>query len=202
MSYTQSVYDSGAFSTQQRNYYCTAALVQYIRNMTRVDVHTEAEQTTMYNYGRAHNRYSYAAKGNDPQGTAAMLNNYSAGGVTTWHVVRKTSLRGALRLVANRMRATNLPAILFVSGGSHVWIMDGYTSDVDPNSATPTVSRARVSGPLWPTQKYKMGYYDMPPGTWISAGKLAYPFFRYSERLAFGDGKSVIWQGYWVVIVP
>ena len=202
MTYTQTVYDAAAFSTQQRNYYCTVGVAQYIRNLARSDVHSESEQTTMYTYGRGQNRYAYVAKGNDPDGLAAILNHYSAGGVATWHVVRKTSLRSALRLVAQRMRATGLPGVLFVSGGGHVWTMDGYKSDVDPNSGTPTVSQARVSGPYYPDQIKSYGWYDFPPGTWMTASKLSYPFFPYSEWFAFHDHKNVVWQGYFVVIVP
>lgn len=202
MTYTQSVYDSAAFSTQQRYYYCTAAVAQYIRNLTRADVYSESEQTTMYNYGRSQNRYAYSAKGNDPDGLCAILNNYSAGGVATWHVVKKKTLQGALKAVASRMRATGLPGVLFVSGGGHVWTMDGYKSDVDPNSGSFTVTNVRFSGPLYPNRVKSYGYYDWPPGTWKTAGWMSYPFFKYSEYYAFRDHKIVVWQGYFVVIVP
>jgi len=202
VSYTQSVYDAAAFSTQTRSYFCTAGVVQYIRNLARADVHSDSEQNTMYQYGRGQNKYAYAAKGNDPQAVATMLNNYSTGGVTTWHVVKKLHIQAALQTVASRMRATGLPGVLFVSGGAHVWTMDGYVASSDPNNGAFTVSKVRFSGPYYPTQKAAYGYYDLPPGTWKTAGWMTYPFFQYSEWYAFRDHKSVIWQGYFVVVVP
>ena len=87
----------------------------------------------MYGFGRDHNRYEYNARGVDPQGLEAMLERYVEG--SDWKQVTKGSLAKVLRVAARRMRATGLPAVLFVGGGKHAWTMNGYTATGDPAAA-------------------------------------------------------------------
>jgi len=202
VSFTKSVFDAAAFSTQATMYYCTAAVCQYITNLTREgNVHSGAEQAEMYAYGRTKNRYPYAARGNDPQAVVEMLKHYT--GVGTWHVGKYATMRGALKHIASRMDATNLPGVLFVAGGGHVWTMDGFTTSEDPSAEGDfSISRVRFSGPLYPKQVAGYGWYDLAPGTWKSDDAMAYPFFKYDERLAFNDGRAVPWEDYFIVVAP
>ncbi|NJD27014.1 MAG: hypothetical protein FIA92_01810 [Chloroflexi bacterium] len=200
--YSQTIYRSGAFSTQATDYYCTAAVVQNVVNLVTGESHFgRAEQAELYAYGRAHNRYSYKARGVDPQGLEAMLERSLPG--TDWRQIRKKTLQAALRTAARRMRATGLPAVLFVAGGSHVWTMNGYTATRDPAAGKRfRVTHVRFSGPHYPKQKARYGWFDLPPNTRRPVDKLAMAYFPYRERLAFGDRRSTPWNGYYVALVP
>jgi hypothetical protein len=200
--FSQTTYRASAFSTQATEYYCTSAVVQHIRNLaTQVSLKSRTEQAQLYAYGRANNRYAYRSRGVDPQGVEAMLERSVPG--TNWVQVRKHSLVKVLRTAARRMRATGLPAVLFVAGGKHVWTMNGYTATRDPASGSRFhVTHVQFSGPYFPRQKARYGWFDLAPNTRTSVERLAHAYFPYSERLAFGDHKNTPWNGYYVAIVP
>jgi hypothetical protein len=201
-SYSQTIYRSSAFSTQATDYYCTAAVVQNIRNLATGESRTgKTQQTEMYAYGRAHNRYAYSSRGVDPQGVEAMLEHYVEG--SDWKQVTKGSLKKVLRVSARRMRATGLPAVLFVGGGRHAWTMNGYTATGDPASAdTFRVTHIRFSGPFYPKQVALLGWFDLAPNSRTSVERLAAAFFPYHEPTAFGDNRSTPWNGSYVAVVP
>ncbi len=200
--YSHTIYRSTAFSTQATLYFCTAAVVQNVMNLaTGTSRHGWTEQNKLYAYGRAHNRYAYSSRGVDPQGVEAMLDKYVP--AATWRQVKSKSLQAVLRLAAKGMRATKLPAILFVGGGSHVWTMNGYTATADPASgAAFNVTYVRFSGPLYPKQIGLYGLFDLAPNTRRSVENLARAFFPYREQLAFRDSRYTPWNGYYVAVVP
>jgi hypothetical protein len=202
VTYSQTIYRASAFSTQATDYLCTAAVVQNVVNLVTGQArHSATQQREYYAYGRAHNRYAYRARGVDPQGVEAMLERYVPG--SDWRQVRTTSLQAVLRVAARRIRLTKLPAVLFVAGGSHVWTMNGYTATADPVSGAPfVVTDVRFSGPLYPKQVARYGWFDLAPNTRRTAAKLGTPYFPYRESLAFGDRRATPWNGYYVAVVP
>jgi hypothetical protein len=200
--FSQSIHRASAFSTQANDYFCTSAVVQTIRNFaTGESRHDKAQQSAMYSFGRAHNRFTYGSKGVDPQGVELMLEHYLPG--TEWRQIRTGTLQGALRYAARQMRKTGLPAVLFVAGGKHVWTMNGYTSTADPASGHWfRVTHVRFSGPFYPKQKARYGWFDLPPSTLRSVDRLGNAFFPYKEYLSFGDRRWTPWTGYYVAVVP
>jgi len=200
--FSQTVARWSAFSTQATDWFCTAAVVQHVRNLATGEArHGGSHQAELYAYGRSHNRYAYKSRGVDPEGVEAMLEYAVAG--SDWNQVKTRSLQSALIIAARRMRATGLPAVLFVAGGKHAWTMNGYTATRDPASGAKfRVTSVRVSGPFYPKQKSRYGWYDLPPNSVRSALRLAEAFFPYREHLAFGDRRATPWNGYFVAVVP
>jgi hypothetical protein len=200
--YTQTIFRDSAFSTQRTDYLCTAAVVQNIVNLaTGSSRDGKTQQLKFYAFGRDHNRYDYGGRGVDPQGVEAMLEFYIPG--SDWQQVMRKSMQGALRVSARRMRATELPAVLFVGGGAHVWTMNGYTASADPASADSfTVTSVRFSGPLYPKTIGRHGWFDLEPNSRRSSDRFINAFFPYKERLAFGDRRWTPWNGYFVAVVP
>ena len=201
-AYSQSIYRSSAFSTQATYSLCTSAVVQNVMNLASgTSRHDKAEQLRLYAYGRAHNRYAYSSRGVDPQGVEAVLDKYVA--VAAWRQVRSKSLQAVLRLAAKGIRATGLPAVLFVGGGKHVWTMNGYTATTDPASgAAFSITHVRFSGPLYPKQIARYGLFDLAPNTMRTVVRFSGAFYPYREWLAFGDSRYTPWNGYYVAIVP
>jgi hypothetical protein len=191
-----SVFRASAFSTQATYYYCTAAVEQMIWNTaTGASSHSATQQAKFYSYGRAHNRYAYPTRGVDPQGVAVTLNHFVP--QVSWHVIRGISMQATLKAAAAAIRATGLPVVLFVGGGSHVWSMTGYTL-----SDSGAVAYVRFSGPLYPKQIAYAGWYDLAPNTQRSVSAFAQVFYRYSEHASFGDYRWTPWNGYFVAVVP
>jgi hypothetical protein len=200
--YSQSFFRASAFSTQATDYLCTAAVVQNIMNLeTGQSRRSGTQQAELYRFGRAHNRFRYRSPGVDPQGVEAMLEHYLPG--SDWRQVRSKSLQGVLRVAARHMRATGLPAVLFVAGGLHAWTMNGYVATRDPASgAAFRVTSVRFSGPKYPKQTARLGWFDLAPNTVRSVERLNYAYFPYRESLAFGDARATPWNGYYVAVVP
>ena len=201
-AYSQTIFRPTAFSTQATDYFCTAAVAQNITNLVSGrSRHSRTHQAELYAYGRSHNRYGYRARGVDPQGVEATLEHFIPG--SDWRQVRAKSVQSALQAAARGMRATGLPAVLFVAGGMHAWIMNGYVSSVDPASGKSfVVTQVRFSGPKYPKQTARLGWFDLPPNTLRSVQRLADAFFPYRESLAFGDSRATPWNGYFVAVVP
>jgi hypothetical protein len=201
-AYSQGIYRGSAFSTQATGYLCTAAVVQNVVNLaTGQSSRSETQQRVYYAYGRAHNRYAYRSRGVDPQGVEAMLEHYIPG--SDWRQIRKKSLQAVLRVAARQMRATSLPPVLFVAGGRHVWTMNGYSATADPAAVSWfTVTYVTFSGPNYPRQIARYGWFDLEPNTRRGVSRLATAYFPYRESLAFGDRRSTPWNGYYVAVVP
>jgi hypothetical protein len=200
--YTQVLYRDTAFSTQRTDYLCTAAVVQNIVNLAIGSSRGGMrQQLEFYDYGLEHNLYDYAGRGVDPQGMEAMLELWIPG--SDWGQVSKQHMQPILRMSARQMRATELPVVLFVGGGAHVWTMNGYTSTVDPASGKAfDVTHVRFSGPLYPRTIGRHGWFDLEPNTRRTSDRFINAFFPYREWLAFGDHRDTPWNGYYVAIVP
>lgn len=200
--YTQTIFREDAFATQRTNYLCTAAVVQNIVNLATGSTRGgKTQQLEFYAYGLDNNRYDYRNAGVDPQGMEAMLELYIPG--SDWGQVIKPGMQGALKAAARAMRATGLPVVLFVGGGTHVWTMNGYTASADPASGEFfTVTYVRFSGPLYPKTIAKHGWFDLEPNTNRSSERISKVFFPYKEYLAFGDHRNTPWNGSYVAIVP
>ena len=200
--YSQTVFRNDAFATQRNSYLCTAAVVQNIVNLATGTSRTgKTQQLKFYAYGRDNNRYDYRNAGVDPQGVEAMLELYIPG--SDWVQVMKPGMQGALKASARGMRATGLPAVLFVGGGTHVWTMNGYTASADPASGDFfKITHVRFSGPLYPKTIAKHGWFDLEPNTRRSSDRFGNVFFPYRERLAFGDRRWTPWNGSFVAVVP
>jgi hypothetical protein len=185
-AYSQTIYRSTAFSTQATDYFCTAAVAENITNLAS---------------GKSRHSRTHQARGVDPQGVEAMLERFIPG--SDWRQVRTKSIQSALQAAARGMRATGLPAVLFVAGGMHAWTMNGYVSSDDPRSGKSfVVTQVRFSGPKYPKQTARLGWFDLPPNTLRSVRRLADAFFPYREALAFGDSRATPWNGYFVAVVP
>jgi hypothetical protein len=200
--YTQVVFRDTAFATQRTNYLCTAAVVQNIVNLaTGSSRDGKAQQLEFYEYGLETNLFDYKNAGVDPAGVEAMLELYIPG--SDWGQVMKPKLQGALKSAARQMRATGLPTVLFVGGGTHVWTMNGYSASADPASGDYfKVTHVRFSGPLWPKTIARHGWFDLEPNTQRGSDRFANAFFPYKEYLAFGDHRDTPWNGYYVAVVP
>jgi hypothetical protein len=200
--YTQVVFRDTAFATQRTNYLCTAAVVQNIVNLaTGASRDGKTQQLEFYAYGLGENLYDYENAGVDPEGLEAMLELYIPG--SDWGQVIKPKMQGALKASARGLRATGLPAVLFVGGGKHVWTMNGYTATADPASGDFfTITHIRFSGPLYPKTIALHGWFDLAPNTQRSSDRFANVFFPYKEYLAFGDHRDTPWNGSYVAVVP
>ena len=201
-SYTQIVFRDDAFATQRTNYLCTAAVVQNIVNLATGSTRGgKTQQLEFYRHGLDNNRYDYRNAGVDPQGMEAMLELYIPG--SDWGQVVKPGMQGALKASARAMRATGLPVVLFVGGGTHVWTMNGYTATADPASGEFfKISHIRFSGPLYPKTIARHGWFDLQPNSERTSDRITNVFFPYKEFLAFGDHRSTPWNGSYVAIVP
>ena len=200
--YSQVAYRDTAFATQRTNILCTAAVVQNIVNLaTGSSRDGKTQQLEFYDYGRQHNLFDYRNAGVDPAGVEAMLELYIPG--SDWGQISKPKMQGALKTVARQMRATGLPSVLFVGGGTHVWTMNGYTATGDPASGEWfKVTQIRFSGPLYPKTIARHGWFDLEPNTQRSSERFPNAFFPYKEYLAFGDHRDTPWNGYYVAVVP
>jgi hypothetical protein len=200
--FTHIVYRDTAFATQRTNYLCTAAVVQNIVNIaTGTSRDGKVQQLEFYAYGLQNNRYDYRNAGVDPQGVEAMLELYIPG--SDWGQVVKPGMQGALKAAARAMRATDLPVVLFVGGGKHVWTMNGYSATADPASGEFfTITHVQFSGPLYPKTVALHGWFDLEPNTRRSSDRFKKVFFPYKEYLAFGDHRNTPWNGSFVAVVP
>jgi hypothetical protein len=200
--YTQLVFRDTAFATQRTSYLCTAAVVQNIVNLaTGTSRDGKAQQLAFYAHGLDNNLFDYRNAGVDPQGVEAMLELNIPG--SDWGQVVKPHMQGALKASARAIRATGLPVVLFVGGGTHVWTMNGYSASADPASGEFfTITQVRFSGPLYPKSIAKHGWFDLEPNTARSSDRITKVFFPYKEYLAFGDHRNTPWNGSYVAVVP
>jgi hypothetical protein len=190
------LYRSGTFTTQKSWLWCTAAGVQIVRNIVERDNdHSTSGQRRYFEWMRRHNRYDLPlSAGVDPAGWTAGLRQFVDG---RYRLVASKSFDSALRLAAQRMRATNLPVALTVSRGNHGWILTGFSATADPATSKDfRVTSVRVVGPLYGLQSSTYGY-DMRPGRSLTTKQLRGFFtpWRYAP-------KRMIWDGLYVSIQP
>jgi len=183
------IYRDTAMVKQYTNYWCVPATTQSMVNLILgTSDRTKATQERYYAGIRAHNRYTYSTKGNDPQGWAWGLRTYS-GGTTTYQARSFTDKTAALEAIVASIDRTGTPAAVPVHDGTHAWIVLGYKAQLDPGDPSRrTISGFYVSGPLGsPTDPWPYAYMTM--------STFRGHFTKYHEWQ-----RSVIWEGTWVVI--
>jgi hypothetical protein len=104
----------------------------------------------------------------------------------------------ALAFAAKRILLTGKPVGLLVGLGSHAWVMTGFAANHDPRlTSNYLVSSVYVSGPLYPLQVAKLGYFDLKPDSRLSRAQMAQVFLPYREAEGLHS-----WLGAWVIVAP
>jgi hypothetical protein len=190
------LYRQGVFSTQLTWRWCTAAVLQIMRNIDRREAdHSRASQQRYFSHMRAHDRYPIPlADGVDPAGWAAGLRKWVD---PSYAVVARKSFAGALRAAVTSLRRTNLPVAITVARGAHGWVLTGFSATADPAVTDGfRVTSVRVVGPLWGLQSRSFGY-DMRPNTRLTRAQLKRFFTPWHYARI-----PMVWEGRWVSILP
>jgi hypothetical protein len=183
------IYRGTAMVKQFTNYWCVPAATQSMVNLVLgTSDRTKTTQERYYKGIRAHNRYTYSTKGNDPQGWAWGLRSYSSGR-TTYQARSFTSKSVALEAIAESIDRTGSPVGVTVHDGTHAWIVLGYRAQPDPNASSGRLLTGfYVSGPLGsPTDPW--------PYKFMTMTDFRSHFSRYHEWQ-----RAVIWEGTWVIV--
>lgn len=193
---TYNVYRTGAFVTQKTDQWCVAASSQMMLNLVKGTNDTSyATQSALMAYARAHELQPASEPGADPRGWANALTHAGAG---TYKDRSFSSMDAALAYAAKRILLTGKPVGLTVGLGSHAWVMTGFAANHDPRlTSNYLVSSVYVSGPLYPMQIAKLGYFDLKPNTRLSHTQIANVFLPYRA-----PGGLPSWQGAWVIVAP
>ena len=189
------IWRADALVTQPNLLWCVpgaaAIMVDLVSGHRAVDASALGD---MYAYGQSLAVYPNEGPGVDPAGWVGILARWGAGRYA-WRTY--ATLPDALHHAALRMRQTGRPAGLIVGiHGQHAWVLTGFSATADPLSGPFTVTGVAVAGSLWPAQRYYLGYFDMPPDTWITPVKLA-PAVR-----PFHADVPTQWDGRFVTIEP
>ena len=190
------LYREGTFSTQRTWRWCTAAVLQIIRNIERGEAdRSRKRQQRYFSYMRAHDRYAIPlADGVDPAGWAAGCASGSTP-ATGWSA--KDSFAGALRAAVTSLRTTDLPVAIAVARGMHAWVLTGFRATADPATTSHfKVRSVRVVGPLWGLQSRAYGY-DMKPDKRLTRDQLKRFFTAWHYPRV-----RMTWEGRWVSIQP
>ncbi len=190
------LYRAGVFATQRTIDWCVPAAVEMVLNI--VDgrsVSSYAEQAAFYRYGRAHLYTDYPTPGLDPTATTALLASQGQ----TYRDYRGGTLGAVEEEAVRQLRRTGKPVILYVDAGIHAWVLDGFAATADPATTDAfSITSFSVLGPLWPTQRYHDGYYDLPPDTTLSPGAFAAAVGRPFHE----PTRKVPWEGWYVISEP
>jgi hypothetical protein len=183
------LYRWSAMTRQYTNYWCVPAATQSMVNLVRrTSNRSYLTQKYYYKLTRQHNRYTYATKGNDPQGWAWAATYFSRGSAT-YKARAFTDKTAAVNAIAEAIQRTRHPVGVTVRAGTHAWVVLGYrmqVSTTDPSKKT--LLGLYVSGPLGTTA-------DKWPYKYLTVSQFREYFTRYHEWQ-----RSVIWEGKWVVI--
>jgi hypothetical protein len=183
------IYRESAMVKQYTNYWCVPATTQSMLNLILgTSDRSYATQKTYYEGTRKNNRYTYATKGNDPQGWAWALRYYS-GNQTTYQARSFTNKTASLAAIVESIDRTGDPVGVTVHRGTHAWIVLGYRAEPDPNDASKRIIVGfYVSGPLGsPTDPWPYAY--------MTTARFREHFTRYHEWQ-----RDVIWEDTWVII--
>lgn len=186
---TVNLYRSSAMVRQYTNYWCVPAAVQSMVNLVRnTSNRAYATQSYYYKMIRRNNRYTYATRGNDPQGWAWGLRNFSRG--TAMYAARMYSNKQqALDAIVASIARTRDPVGITIKGGTHAWVVLGYRTSHDPLEPTrKTILGFYVSGPLGSRA-------DRWPYAYLTTAQFNTYFTRYHEWQ-----RKVVWEGKWVII--
>jgi hypothetical protein len=183
------IHRESAMVKQYTNYWCVPATTQSMLNLILgTSDRTKATQERYYKGTRKNNRYTYATKGNDPQGWAWSLRYYS-GGRTTYQARSFTNKTASLNAIVESIDRTGSPVGVPVHDGTHAWIVLGYKAAPDPDDPSKRIIQGfYVSGPLGsPTDPWTYEY--------MSNSTFRTHFTKYHEWQ-----RDVIWEGTWVII--
>ena len=174
---------------QYTNYWCVPAVTQSMVNLVKGTSNKRyLTQKFYYKLTRQHNRYTYATKGNDPQGWAWSLRYFTQSRANyQWRAF--TNKTTAINSIAEALKRTRHPVGVTVRGGTHAWVVLGYRMSVNvQDSSKQTLLGFYVSGPLGTAA-------DRWPYKYLTVSQFRDVFTRYHEWQ-----RSVIWEGKWVVI--
>jgi hypothetical protein len=190
------LYRRGVFATQQTFEWCVPAAVEMVLNIVEDrSVQSSAEQAEFYRYGRAHGYANYPEPGLDPKGADALLRRAGQ----AYADYRAASVDRMEREAVRQLRRTGKPVIVDVNTAVHAWVLTGFTATADPAvTSSFSITSFSVMGPLWPIERYHLGYYDMPPDTKLAPASFAAAVGRpYHE-----PSMPVPWEGTWVINEP
>lgn len=190
------VYRAGAFVTQSTDQWCVGASSQMMLNLINGTSDTSyATQAALMAFARSHQVEPTSRPGADPRGWANTLTHAGAG---TYLDKSFASMDAALAFAARRVLLTGKPVGLVVGLGTHAWVMTGFAATHDPRlTSNYVVTSVNVSGPLYPRQVAKLGYFDLRPDTRLTRAQMAEVFGPDRET----DG-SASWLGRWVIVAP
>ena len=180
------VYRRSAIVRQYTSYWCVPAAVQTMMNLLRGESNTSyLRQSVLYRQIRQHNRYSYSTLGNDVQGWAWALRQYT---YKPYYARAYLSKTVALDVIVDSLKRTRHPVGVTVKAGTHAWIVLGYRASVDPVTSKRTILGFYVSGPLgYPADPYPYRYLTLAAFNKV--------YTRYHEWQ-----RRVIWEGMYVVV--
>lgn len=194
------LYRTGAYTVQAQPWWCTAASIELLRNLTRgTNDHSSASQSRYFWAMRAHDRYAIpVTDGVDVAGWTWGLRTYVD---DRYRLVASTSFQAALRSAVTNLRRTGLPVPITVRHGDHAWVIVGFTASADPaRTSAFTVTGIRVVGLAYGIQAggpLPVSQRDPPPGTLVSPSRLA------SMLTVFHDPNvRMAWDGRFVTIQP
>ena len=112
---------------QYTNYWCVPAATQSMVNLVRgTSNRAYVTQKYYYKLTRQHNRYTYATKGNDPQGWAWSLRLLHARRCRTTPPAHSPTRRRPSTRSPTRSTGPRHPVGVTVRGGTHAWVVLGY----------------------------------------------------------------------------
>ena len=181
------LYRSSAMVRQFTNYWCVPATVQSMTNLIRrTSNRTYSRQAYIYRLTRAHNRYRYATRGNDPQGWAWSMRYFSG---RNYQARAYSDKNAAINYIAYSIGRTKHPVGVTVRAGTHAWVVLGYKQTFDKDEPSKkTLMGLYVSGPLGTSS-------DKWPYRYLTVSQFREYFTRYHEWQ-----RRVPWEGKWVVI--
>jgi len=164
--FTLDLYRRGSYAMQATWWWCTAAAIEMLRNISLHQAdHSAADQARYFDYSHAHDSYAMPAdEGVDLVGLQAGLRHFVTSAYT---LTASATYDAAVRGAVIRLRASGRPVVLVVDAGRHVWLLTGFTTTADPGSGSSfRVLSVRIVGPLYGRQS--ANGYDPPPDTRLS----------------------------------
>jgi hypothetical protein len=182
------LYRWSAMVRQYTNYWCVPATVQSMANLVlRTSNRSYSRQAYIYRVTRLHNRYRYATRGNDPQGWAWSLRNFTR--QRPYYARAYTDKNQAIASIVSSLSRTRQPVGVTVYRGTHAWVVLGYRQSYDRTEPSKkTLLGLYVSGPLGTAR-------DKWPYRYMTVAQFKEVFTRYHEWQ-----RRVIWEGKWVVV--
>jgi hypothetical protein len=170
---------------QYTSYWCVPASAQSMLNVIRGT--TDRTRLTQSKYAwhiQRMNRYTYASRGNDPQGWARFLDTYVGG---SW-AYRDRAFPGqdaGIAAIAESIYRTRHPVGIVVDRGTHAWTVLGIRGS-RRSSGTFIVEGVYVTGPL---------SGDPWPYRYLTLAEFRTRFSRYHE-----SQRAVVWEGQYVIV--